>query len=38
MSEDRKIIRENEDIDLQEVYKDWLEFGASSILSIIAVR
>lgn len=34
MSEDRKIIRENEDIDLQEVYKDWLEFGATSILSI----
>ena len=34
MSEDRKNNIKSEDIDLQEVYKDWLEFGATSILNI----
>lgn len=34
MSEKNKKIKEHEDIDLQEVYKDWCEFGATSILSI----
>lgn len=34
MSEDRKNNIKSEDIYLQEVYKDWLKFGATSILNI----